>query len=64
MFGVDGCLDPAGIKEAELRIASLGVPTKEQLSSSDEDEPQLEAQPVQNLLMAGKRKDRHSTLRK
>jgi|TARA_B110000046_G_scaffold154561_2_gene164550 hypothetical protein len=48
LFGVDGCLDPAGIKEAELRIASLGVPTKEQLSSSDEDEPQFEAQPAES----------------
>ena len=46
LFGVDGCRDPAGIKEAELRIASLSVPTKEELSSSDEDEPQPEAQPA------------------
>jgi hypothetical protein len=47
LFGVGGCRDPAGIKEAELRIASLSVPTKEELSSSDEDEPQPEAQPAE-----------------
>lgn len=64
LFGVDGCLDPAGIKEAELRIASLGVPTKRSSSALPMRTSLNLRHSLQSPLMAGKGKDRPSTLRK